>query len=267
MGLSRRDFADLLSWAAPQLRLSEAGFARVSGQVQKRVARRLAALGVTAREYRTRLQDDPRELEVLDALCRVTISRFFRDAPAFTALVDRVLPRLAQSGSGRVTAWSMACASGEEPYSLALAWQARLAARFPGVALDLLATDASPHMIERARAANYPRSIFRELPSDLAALLPAGPMVTLPESVRGAVRFEALDVREAWPPGPWDLLLCRNLVFTYFEPKLQQEFLERAAAHTRPGAVLFIGKREALPAHRGPWVAVPEGAGLYVRLE
>jgi len=270
MSLPHREFTELLCWAAPRLRLRAAGFARVERQVRRRVARRIASLGLAgAGAYGALLSADPAEWAVLDGLCRVTISRFFRDAPAFAVVADRVLPELAARAAERpdrrVRAWSMACASGEEPYSLALAWQARVAARFPGVMLDLTATDASPGMVARAQRAEYPRSIFRELPGDLARLIDSGPLVTLPAAVREAVRFSVADVRDPLPPGPFDLLACRNLVFTYFAPDLQRAMLARMAEVTRPGGLLWIGKREALPDEHPGWATLPGAAGLFLR--
>ena len=271
MALTDRDLAELLAWAAPALRLRDAGFARVRSQVRKRLLRRFAELGLgNVAAYRIRLVQDPAEWQVLDRLCRVTISRFFRDAPAFDHLVEQVLPRLATRAGPKLSAWSMACASGEEPYSLALAWQVRLAPRFRSVALDLLATDASAELLERARRATYPRSILRELPGDLAAVaLAGGPALadpraefTLPESVRAAVSFQQADVRAFTPPAPFDLILCRNLVFTYFDASLQMEMLDRLARLVKPGAVLMIGKRETCPAHP-LWRPCPGPAGFF----
>ena len=88
--------------------------------------------------------------------------------------------------------------------------------------------------------------------------------VTLPASLRDAVRFEVMDVRGPWPGGPFDLVLCRNLVFTYFEPPLQREVLDRLRGVTAPGALFMIGKREELPAHPD-WAPVDARAGLFMR--
>lgn len=272
MSLSDRDCAELLAFVAPRLRLRAAGFARVRHQVRKRIARRIAELGLAgAAAYRARLAADPGEWTALDALCRVTISRFYRDAPAFAAL-ERALPSLAAdalrlTSPSRVRAWSMACASGEEPYSLALLWRARIAPACPQVSLDLEATDASPHLIERARRATYPRSIFRELPGDLRAIagVGTGEVTTLPPALVAAVRFRAADVRDPWPGGPWDLVLCRNLIFTYFESSLQAELLARLEGAVRPGGLLMIGKRETLP-ENDRWEPQDRAANLFRRV-
>ena len=91
--MTDRECVELLQWAAPRLRLRWDGFRRVRGQVCKRIGRRLHALGLPGvAAYRARLEADPAEWDVLDSLCRVTISRFYRDARVFDVLRDALLP-------------------------------------------------------------------------------------------------------------------------------------------------------------------------------
>jgi chemotaxis protein methyltransferase CheR len=120
--------------------------------------------------------------------------------------------------------WSAGCASGEEPYTLALLCDG----------LDILATDVDPVMLRRAEAAEYPPSALRELPAEMR----------LDERTRRHVTFARHDVRDEPPAGPFDLVLCRNLAFTYFDAATQDEVLRRIAGVTD---VLVIGAHEALP--------------------
>lgn len=275
MGLSDRECAALLAWAAPRLGLNDLGFSRVREQVRKRIARRIQELGLPdAAVYRSRLSGDPGEWEILDSLCRVTISRFWRDAPAFDHLTGTTIPALArrarERGAASLKVWSAACASGEEPYSIALAWHVRLAARFPDLSLDLIASDASAHLLDRAARAEYPASIFRELPSDLRAPLElpssSRALVTVPARFRHGVRFAQVDIRASAPPGPFDLILCRNLVFTYFDAPLQARLLAELHALLVPHGALMIGKREALPDSILAWESRAKPLGIVEKL-
>ena len=140
-----------LQWALPQLSLRWSGFRRVRGQVCKRLSRRLTALGLKdLSEYRARLETDTREREVFDELCRISISRFYRDQGVWRTLECEILPRLADRararGETRLRIWSAGCASGEEPYTLALMFALGEApADFePAV----VATDADPHRLQ-----------------------------------------------------------------------------------------------------------------------
>ena len=163
-----------LQWALPRMRLHWPGFRRVRGIVCKRVARRLRALGIADLEtYRALLEREPAEWPALEALCAIPVSRFWRDRTVFAALERAVLPELARAAraAGRATldCWSAGCAGGEEPYSLSLLWHARLAQRFAGLGLRVLATDIDAAQLARAERGCYRASSLKELPSELRA--------------------------------------------------------------------------------------------------
>ena len=91
------DCREFLDWALPRLGFRRAGFRRVRGQVRKRLARRLDELGLADLEaYRSRLATDAAEWECLDALCRVTVSRMYRDRAVWDLVADSLLPELAR---------------------------------------------------------------------------------------------------------------------------------------------------------------------------
>lgn len=248
------DCVQFLQWCLPGLRLRWAGFRRVRRQVCRRIVRRLNELGLSdVSAYRSYLESDPAEWRILDALCRVPISRFYRDRGVFQFQERDVLPRLAQmaaaQGENDVRCWSIGCASGEEPYTVAILWRLRLAPRFPSLRLRILATDADPHAIERAVRACYPPSSLKQLPEDLRsrALIAAPGGFCVREEYRGSVTFQDQDIRRTAPDGMFHLILCRNLAFTYFDEALQRETLHKIAARLFPGGALVIGRQEHLP--------------------
>src|SRR4051812_18935427 len=162
MGADPYPCVAFLQWALPRLGLRWAGYRRVRRQVCRRVARRIAELGLDGHDaYRAHLAAHPEEWEELRALTPVTISRFGRDRAVFAALAGAVLPELGAAaraaGRERLRAWSAGCASGEEAYTLALL----------RADVEVLATDAHPPVLARARAARYPASSLRELPAEL----------------------------------------------------------------------------------------------------
>ncbi|WP_141588889.1 protein-glutamate O-methyltransferase CheR [Myxococcus sp. AB056] len=252
--MTDRECVELLQWAAPRLRLRWEGFRRVRGQVCKRIGRRLKALGLPdAGAYRARLEAVPSEWDALDALCRVTISRFYRDARVFEVLRHDLLPARLESlrsqGEATLRAWSAGCASGEEPYTLSVLFQLGLEPRFPGARLALVATDADAGLLARAARGCYPRGALRELPRAWAERAFPGPgdEPCLAPEFRRAVDFLQQDLRSQMPDGPFHLVLCRNVAFTYFAPPLQREVLSRLVARLVPGGLLVIGGHESLP--------------------
>jgi len=260
----------LLQWALPQLRMRWAGFRKVRGQVCKRVARRMGELGIDREaDYRAYLESSPQEWSLLDSLCRVSVSRFYRDRFLFTHLQREVFPELARAalcrGDDRLRVWSLGCASGEEPYSVALMWALELQASYPGLRLEILASDADGALLGRARRACYPYSAVKNLPAAWreTAFTRRGEQYLLEASYRQPVSFAEQDVRVAITEGPWDLVLCRNLVFTYFIEPVQCEILQRLQASIRAGGALVIGIHETLPACAAGLAVWSEKLGIY----
>ena len=268
------DCVALLRWALPRLGLRWPGFRKVRRQVCKRVARRMAALGLAqVAAYRACLEREAEEWDVLDGLCRITISRFWRDRGVFEHLGARVLPELARraeaAGRERLGAWSAGCASGEEPYSLKILWELGPGPRFPGLRLKVTASDADANLLRRARAGRYGGGSLEELPPAWreAAFEPEGELYRLRPRFRADLAFARQDIRRRMPPGSFDLILCRNLAFTYFDEAGQRRLARRLARRLRPGGVLVLGKHEALPQGCGALVASEPKLGLYRRAD
>jgi chemotaxis protein methyltransferase CheR len=255
------EFAEFLAWALPRLRLRREGFRRVRGQVRKRVARRVLELGLAgAAAYRDWLGSHPEEWDTLDALCRVTISRFWRDRGVFEFLARDPLPRFAERNS-EVRVWSAGCASGEEPYSIALLWHIGLHARFPRCGLRVLATDADPALIGRARAACYGAGSFRELPTGWleAAFEQRGSEYCLKPEYRAGVEFAEGDIRREMPAGPFHIVLCRNVAFLYFANEVQRRVAVGLRESMAPGGVLIVGRHEELPPDTAGFATISRG--------
>src|SRR5215510_13000639 len=109
------DCVAFLQWALPRMNLRWKGFRRVRRHLCRDLAHRTAALGLpTLAAYRAHLEQHPDEWRVLDAMCTVTISRFYRDAGMFDRLRRETLPELARKADDELRVWSAGCASGEE---------------------------------------------------------------------------------------------------------------------------------------------------------
>ncbi len=243
------DCVRFLQWCLPQLGLRWAGYRKVRRTVCKRVSRRMRELGLPdCAAYRQRLAAAPHEWDRLAAFCRIPISRFFRDRGVFEALGREVLPDLARRRTA-LRAWSAGCASGEEPYSLRLLWDLELQPAFPNCRLEILATDAEPVMLRRAAEARYPAGSLKDLPAGWRDIGfdKKDEEYVLKALFRHDIAFEESDIRETLPAGPFDLVLCRNLAFTYFLADRQRAALQAIDGVLRPGGALVIGTHERLP--------------------
>jgi chemotaxis protein methyltransferase CheR len=263
--MNDRDGLQFLQWSLPRLRLRWPGFRKVRRQVYRRIDRRVKELGVpSVGAYRAYLEDHPDEWPVLDALCRISISRFYRDKAVFQCLERHVLPELAQiavaSGHRELYAWSIGCARGEESYTLAILWHDRCAPRFPALSLRIVATDADPEILAGAERGCYAPSSLKDLPADLlaAAFIPSGRELCVKAEHRRGIVFCQQDVRTTAPRELFHLVLCRNVAFTYFDDLLQREILGRIEERLLSRGVLVIGSTESLPAGTTgfePWFA------------
>jgi len=210
--------------------------------LKRRIAVRMRARGVhTYQDYARVLDQDAHEYqELLDALT-INVTKFFRNAETWTALQ----PYLADLAQARATlrVWSAGCASGEEPYTIAVLLAELFGERArERAAID--ATDIDRLSLERTRQATYPDTAFTEMPSQLRRrYFSGGQPVPL---VRDLVQIRTHDLtRERPPRPPYDLIVCRNVVI-YFERQAQERLFQTFVAALSPGGILLLGKVETL---------------------
>jgi chemotaxis protein methyltransferase CheR len=152
------------------------------------------------------------------------------------------LGRLAADARRPLAIWSAGCATGEEPYSVAIAL---LEAGRGGMGDRIVATDVSARALDAAAAGVYGIRSTRKLPLALGARwFEAGVERRVRAEVRALVEFRRHNlVADPAPGGPFDVVLCRN-VLIYFDPRTAGEVLRRLVGALRPGGVLVLGPVE-----------------------
>jgi chemotaxis protein methyltransferase CheR len=255
------DLVAFLQWALPRLGLRWPGYRKVRGTVRKRLNHRLRELNLSdLGDYRCHLEAHPAEWGALREICLITISRFYRDRAVFDRLRRVVLPELARLARGRseseLRCWSAGCASGEEPYTLKILWELGISEGRTHVPLRIVATDADEAVLARARAACYGLGSLKDLPLELRdrAFTRQGDQLRVRDELRQGIEFRQEDLTAQMPAGPFHLILCRNLAFTYFDEPLQHEILGRMAGRLVDGGYLVVGAHEALPGCRSDLV-------------
>jgi len=164
-------------------------------------------------------------------------------------------------------AWSAGCGGGEEPYSLRILWDLHLAPLFPSLRLQIVATDADAVMLRRARNAVYWRGTLREVPPEWIsrAFAEDGERLRLRPEYRAGIRFQQQDMRITMPDGPFDLVLCRYLAFTYFDADGRRAAVHGIAHRLRPGGILMLGAKEHPPARSSGIVPERRELGFWRR--
>ena len=192
---------------------------------------------------------------------------FFRDRIPFDHLRDTILPVLiaARAREKRIRIWCSAAAAGQEPYSIAMLLQA-MAPQLAGFRVDILATDLSSEVIERAKAGVYSQfEVQRGLPIQLLVkhFSKNGDGWEIAPELRAMVQFRTLNLLHDFSPlGQFDVVFCRN-VLIYFDQPTKSAVLHRVARQMPDESYLILGAAETVVGLTDAFKPVPDRRGLY----
>ncbi len=225
--------------------------------VNARLLSRIRELGLTTfHDYYERVVASPHDelIRFINAIC-TNETRFFREPQQFDYLRDVLSAAWRREADAhhrarRVRVWSSACSSGEEPYTLAMLLLSCLPADWT---IEIVATDISTKVLERAVTAIYQLDRLREIPNEyhqrflLRGVGSRAGSFRIGPSARGVVRLqrENLVTGEFSALGRFDLILCRN-VLMYFRPETRRQVLARMIRQLTPTGQLFVGHSESL---------------------
>ncbi|UCF41456.1 MAG: protein-glutamate O-methyltransferase CheR [Gemmatimonadota bacterium] len=220
------------------------------GCLRRRIAVRMRARGVhTYEQYAQVLDGDADEYDRLLDTITINVTKFFRNRETWQRLEAEVLPDLWTTREGRVRCWSAGCASGEEPYTLAILFLelVRALPHAPRGGASIDATDLDRTSLAHAAEGVYRPAAFDEMPAALVSRYVRGddPRHLAPE-VKEMVRFHQHDLLRSPPPHPpYDLVMCRNVVI-YFDRPTQEQLFRRFVDALHHGGYLVLGKVETL---------------------
>ena len=178
------------------------------------------------------------------------MTSFFRDPDAFSALETEVIAPLVQAkeADAPLRVWVPGCATGEEPYSLAMLLLEHLAAAQKTCRLQIFATDVDEDALEVARQGIYPESIAADVsPERLARFFTRvdESAYQVSKQVRETVTFAAQNLITDAPFSKMDLISCRNLLI-YLEPEVQKKIITLLHFALNEGGYLFLGPSETI---------------------
>ena len=220
--------------------------------------------------YALKYSDDPAEWgRVMDALS-VPETYFWREIDQLRALVEHVVPGIVDESKGRpLRIWSVPCAGGEEPLTIAMLLDER--GWFGRAPIEIAASDASPAAVGRARAGAYGPRAFRNLPPDLKEryFTPDGDRTwNVSPALHRRVSFDVVNLMDgdavaAHACAP--VVVCRN-VFIYFSERSIRRVVDTFARSMRDPAVLCLGASESLLRLATPFeLREIGGAFMYVK--
>ncbi|HEY4300138.1 MAG TPA: protein-glutamate O-methyltransferase CheR [Candidatus Didemnitutus sp.] len=217
----------------------------------------------TLREYCGLLQGPQGDDELSHLIDAISTNHtfFFRESAHFDFLRSQIVPEMVQRARterwSRFYAWSAACSSGEEPYSIAITLTESL--QGAGLPWQIEATDISHRILEKARSAIYREEVVGKLPPTCArsyfqrGIGPQDGNYRVRPAVRQNVRFQQLNLLDGPPPFPdlFHVIFCRN-VMIYFDRPTQEELVNKLARRLVPGGYLLVGHSESLTAIKHP---------------
>ena len=220
--------------------------------VYRRIERRMAIhqIGRIA-TYVRYLQENPQEGELLFKELLIGVTSFFRDPAAWDQLQGEAIPALivARPAGGVIRAWSVGCSTGEEAYSLSIAFKETLEQLKPtrNYTLHIFATDLERDAIDKARQGFYPANITADVsPERLRRFfVQEDNGYRVGKEIREMVTFATQNVIMDPPFTKLDILICRNLLI-YLEPELQKKLLPLFHYSLNSGGVLFLGNAETV---------------------
>ncbi|HLK38921.1 MAG TPA: CheR family methyltransferase, partial [Polyangiaceae bacterium] len=218
------------------------------------------------------IRENPKEAELLFQELLIGVTSFFRDPATWERLASEALPGLLATcaKSAVLRAWAPACSTGEEAYSLAIAFKEALERSSPskGVRLQVFATDLDPTAIERGRQGVYPATIATDVsPERLARFFVEDDHgYRVRKEIRDLVVFATQNVLQDPPFTKLDLLTCRNLLI-YLSPEVQQRLIPLFHYSLKPNGILCLGNAETVGRFTDLFAALDGKSRLYRRLE
>ena len=229
------------------------------------LARRAGLPGIAELVAKVKSGSDGLTSEVVEAMT-TNETFFFRDKIPFDHLRETILPALLQARASRrsLRIWSAACSTGQEPYSIAMCLKEF--AGLSGWRIEIVATDLSQGVLEKARAGIFSQfEVQRGLPIQMLVkyFTQVGELWQLNANIRGMVQHRQLNLLQDFSHlGTFDVVFCRN-VLIYFDQDTKAAIFERVAKVLEPDGVLVLGAAESVVGISDAFKPYPERRGLY----
>lgn len=232
------------------------------------VARKLGLKDLDELANHMRTKREESVMETVTEAMTTNETFFFRDQKPFDQFRQIVLPHLLKVRATKKTVriWSAAASTGQEAYSLAMVLSEE-AARFPGWKFDIIGTDLSVDVIDKAKAGVYSQfEVQRGLPITMMMkyFQQQGERWVINQKIRDMVQFRTMNLLADWGAiGTFDIVFIRN-VLIYFDAPTKTKILERVSSLMPPDGVLFMGGAETVMGVSDRFRGMDDQRGIYV---
>ncbi len=236
--------------------------------IHRRLQKRLQALNLKSEEeYLGYIDKKHGELDKLFKTVLIGVTEFFRDQQIFEQLRKHVTQILSNKRKGdNIRIWSVGCASGEEPYSLAILLAEILKEDIEHYRVQIFATDIEEEALAVARRGKYPESALNKLPEKIRQTYfqKVDDQYEIKKVIRQMVMFSRHDITNDPPFVRLDLISCRNLLI-YFDNELQREAIRTFHYSLLESGYLLLGKSENISQLNDLFERLDKGTKIFKR--
>ena len=194
-------------------------------------------------EYIQMIKSDKEKFEQFVNFLTINVSEFYRNPDQWKLMDQQVIPKLIKEQRKPIKIWSAACSTGDEPYSLAMAFSKHV----PLSEIKILATDIDKQVIEHAKVGLYSEKSIAGVPADLKKkyFTQIGNSYQISDDIKRYVTFKEHNLLKDVYPKDYDLILCRNVVI-YFTDEAKDMIYKNFYGSLKSKGVLFIGSTEQI---------------------
>jgi len=195
------------------------------------------------KEYYEALIKDQTILEEFLDRMTINVSEFYRNAKRWEVLEKKILPQLLERNNKKIKIWSAACSTGEEPYTIAMIMSKFL----PLSQVQILATDIDDNVIKRAKFGAYADRSLNEVPEEMKKkyFVKDGSMYLISDEIKRTVTFRKQNLLADSFGGPFDLIVCRN-VLIYFTEEAKDQLYHKFSQALNKDGIFFVGSTEQI---------------------
>ena len=173
----------------------------------------------------------------------INVSEFYRNPEQWRILDETIIPELVQKFGKNLKVWSAACSTGDEPYSLVMAFSKHI----PLSNIKIFATDLDKQVIAKAKVGLYSEKSIASVPEEMKRkyFTQVGPSYKIADAIKERVEFKEHNLlKDAYPTG-CNLIVCRN-VLIYFTEEAKDDIFRKFCQSLASGGLLFIGSTEQI---------------------
>ncbi len=213
-------------------------------QMKRRIDTLIAKHKVTGYDkFVGKLRDDKAVFDDFVNYLTINVSEFYRNPEQWRLMDKEIIPELIGRFGKNLKVWSAACSTGDEPYSLVMAFSRHL----PLNQINIIATDIDKQVIEKAKVGLYNEKSIAAVPDDLKKkyFTKVGPSYQIANEIKARVQFKQHNLLKDTYPDRCDLIVYRN-VLIYFTEEAKDEVFRKFNASLKPEGILFIGSTEQI---------------------